>query len=324
MARSRPSRAGRGVSAIRAAVVGAGYLGTFHAEKYAQADGCDLVAVADVDVARAEAVGQRLGCRAVADYREIIGTIDCASVVVPTNHHREVGETLLGAGVDCLIEKPLAASAADAAALVELARASGRILQVGHLERFNPALTRLARVIDRPRFIECHRLASFTTRGADVDVVRDLMIHDLDLIRLLVPEDVVSVEAVGVPVVTPRIDIANARLRFAGGCIANVTASRVSVKRERKLRLFQPDVYLAIDLGERSVRICRRTTNERGQAEIGWEQIDLGQADALAKEIEAFLASVRTRARPAVTGGDGLAALELAERILAVMETESV
>jgi predicted dehydrogenase len=307
---------------VRAAVVGAGYLGTFHAEKYAQAAGCELVAVADVDEPRARALAERLGCRAVADYRELLGEVDCASVVVPTLHHREVGEVLLAAGVDCLIEKPLAASAAEAAELVRLAREHGRILQVGHLERFNPAMTRLARLIDRPRFIECHRLASFTTRGADVDVVRDLMIHDLDLIRLLVPGEVVSVEAVGVPVVTPRVDIANARLRFASGCIANVTASRVSVKRERKLRLFQPDMYLAIDLGERSVRICRRTLNDAGQAEIGWEQIDLGEADALAKEIEAFLASVRTRARPAVTGEDGLAALELAERILGVMESE--
>ncbi|HZR83073.1 MAG TPA: Gfo/Idh/MocA family oxidoreductase [Candidatus Binatia bacterium] len=307
---------------VRAAVVGAGYLGTFHAEKYARAAGCELVAIADVDEGRARALADRLGCRAVADYRELVGAIDCASVVVPTIHHRAVGEALLGAGIDCLVEKPLAASAADAAELVRVANARGRILQVGHLERFNPALTRLARMIDRPRFIECHRLASFTTRGADVDVVRDLMIHDLDLIRLLVPGDVVSIEAVGVPVVTPQVDIANARLRFAGGCIANVTASRVSVKRERKLRLFQRDAYLAIDLGERSVRICRRTMDDRGQPEIGWEQIDLGEADALAKEIEAFLASVRTRARPAVTGEDGLAALELAERILAVMETE--
>ena len=157
-------------------------------------------------------------------------------------------------------------------------------------------------------------------RGADVDVVRDLMIHDLDLVRLLVPEEVVSIEAVGVPVVTPRCDIANARLRFAGGCIANVTASRVSAKRERKFRLFQPDLYAAIDLGERSVRICRRHLDEKGVPEIEWEQVDLGEADALEREIAAFLASVRTRARPAVTGEDGLAAMDLAERILAVME----
>jgi predicted dehydrogenase len=242
--------------------------------------------------------------------------------VVPTQHPHTVARELLAAGVDCLVEKPLAASAALAAELVTLAREHGRILQVGHLERFNPALTKLARIIDHPRFIECHRLAPFTSRGADVDVVRDLMIHDLDLIRLLVPQEVVSIEAVGVPVVTPAVDIANVRLRFAGGCIANVTASRVSVKRERKLRLFQPDTYLAFDLAERSVRICRRTPAPGGQAEIAWEQIDLGETDALAREIDAFLASVRTRSRPAVTGEDGCAALELAERILAVMESE--
>jgi len=306
---------------LRAAVVGAGYLGSFHAEKYAQASGCELVAVADVDRARAEALAARLGTRAVADFRELLGTVDCVSVVVPTQHHHDVARVLLEAGVDCLVEKPLAASSALAGELVRVARERGRILQVGHLERFNPALTRLARIIDNPRFIECHRLASFTTRGADVDVVRDLMIHDLDLIRLLVPHAVVSIEAVGVPVVTPTVDIANTRLRFAGGCIANVTASRVSMKRERKLRLFQPDAYVAFDLAERSVRICRRTPVAGGQAEIAWEQIDLGEADALAREIDAFLASVRTRARPAVTGEDGCAALELAERILAVMET---
>ena len=177
-------------------------------------------------------------------------------------------------------------------------------------------------MLSHPRFIECHRLAPFTVRGADVDVVRDLMIHDLDLIRLLVPEEVVAIEAVGVPVVTQTPDIANARLRFAGGCVANLTASRVSMKRERKLRLFQPDTYIAFDLAERSVRICRRTPNPDGLAEIAWEQIDLGAVDALAREIEAFLASVRTRSRPAVTGEDGCAALELAERILSVMETQ--
>jgi predicted dehydrogenase len=307
---------------IRAAVVGAGYLGTFHAEKYAQLPDVELVAVADVDAERAAALAARLGCQAVADFRELAGRIDCASVVVPTQHHAAVASVLLDANVDCLVEKPLAASAAAAAELVELARKRRRILQVGHLERFNPALTSLARLIDHPRFIEGHRLAPFVERGADVDVVRDLMIHDLDLIRLLVPGEVTSIEAVGVPVVTSQVDIANARLRFAGGCIANLTASRVAVKRERKLRLFQPDMYLAIDLGERSVRICRRSVDAAGQAEIAWEHRDLGESDALAAEIRAFLASVRTRARPAVTGDDGLAALELAERILAVMERE--
>lgn len=307
---------------IRAAVVGAGYLGTFHAEKYAALDDCDLVGVADVDVARAEALADRLGCRAVQDVSELIGAIDCASVVVPTTHHERIGSQLLRAGVDCLIEKPLAANTAQAAALVDLAKEQGRILQVGHLERFNPALTRLAREITAPRFIECHRLSTFTERGADVDVVRDLMIHDLDLIRLLVPHEIRSMEAVGVPVVTAEPDIANVRLRFDGGGIANVTASRVSLKRERKLRLFQTDTYLTIDLGERSVKIARRQPGTTGLAGVTWEQIDLGEADALDAEIRAFLASVRTRARPAVTGEDGLAALELCERILSVMESE--
>jgi len=320
------SPAGKGGSAsparLRAAVVGAGYLGTYHAEKYASADGCELVAVADVDAERAGALAARLGCRAVRDFRDLLGEIDCASVVVPTTHHDEVASELLRADVDCLVEKPLAASAARARRLVEVARERDRILQVGHLERFNPALMRLARVLERPRFIECHRLAPFTPRGADVDVVRDLMIHDLDLIRLLVPGEVLSIEAVGVPVLTASPDIANARLRFSSGCIANVTASRVSVKRERKLRLFQTDMYVAIDLGERSLRVCRRTSDDRGRPDIVWEQTDLGAADALGAEIAAFLASVRTRARPATTGDDAVAALALCEQILGAMETE--
>lgn len=307
---------------LRAAVVGAGYLGTFHAEKYAALDDCDLVGVADIDTERANALAARLGCRAVGDVAELAGEIDCASVVVPTTHHERIASQLLRAGVDCLVEKPLATNTTQGRRLVDLARAEGRILQVGHLERFNPALTRLAREITAPRFIECHRLAPFTERGADVDVVRDLMIHDLDLVRLLVPHDIASLEAVGVPVVTTAPDIANVRLRFEGGGIANVTASRVALKRERKLRLFQTDTYLTIDLAERSVKIARRTPGTTGLAGVTWEQIDLGEADALDAEIRAFLASVRTRARPAVTGEDGLAALELCERILSVMESE--
>ncbi len=311
-----------GPTRLRAAVVGAGYLGTFHAEKYAALEDCELVGVADVDLERATSLAERLGCRAVQDFGELIGHIDCASVVVPTTHHERIASQLLRAGVDCLVEKPLATDTTQAAALVALANEQGRILQVGHLERFNPALTRLAREITAPRFIECHRLAPFTERGADVDVVRDLMIHDLDLVRLLVPHEITSLEAVGVPVVTAEPDIANVRLRFACGGIANVTASRVSLKRERKLRLFQTDTYLTIDMGERSVKIARRTPGTTGIAGVTWEQIDLGEVDALEAEIRAFLASVRTRARPAVTGEDGLAALELCERILAVMETE--
>jgi predicted dehydrogenase len=317
----RPEDANAGAPRTRAAVVGAGYLGTYHAEKYAAATDADLVAVADVDQGRARALADRLGCRAVHDFRELLGAIDCASVVVPTSHHDEVAAVLLAAGIDCLVEKPLAASSERASRLVEVAKDHDCILQVGHLERFNPALMRLARLLEKPRFLECHRLAPFTPRGADVDVVRDLMIHDLDLIRLLVPGEVVSIEAVGVPVLTASPDIANARLRFSGGCIANVTASRVSAKRERKLRLFQTDMYVAIDLGERSLRVCRRVNDAAGKPDITWEQNDLGASDALGAEIGAFLASVRTRSRPATTGEDAVAALVLCEQILAVMET---
>ncbi len=305
---------------LRAAVIGAGHLGTFHARKYAAEPGCQLVAVADVDLSRAQALALELRCRAVADFRELIPEIDCASVAVPTLHHGAVAGVLLDAGIDCLVEKPLARDTAEARMLVERARAGGALLQVGHLERFNPALTRLARTLTEPRFIECHRLAPFTPRGSDVDVVRDLMIHDLDLISLLVGREVERIDAVGVAILTPRFDLANARLRFAGGGVANVTASRVSAKRERKLRIFQSDAYLAFDLAAAHVRVARKVGGGTGEPVIEWEEHDLAGGDALAAEIRAFLASVRTRTRPAVPGEDGVRALELCERILAAME----
>jgi predicted dehydrogenase len=306
----------------RAAVVGTGHLGTFHAEKYAAIDDVDLVAVVDVDIERARALGERLFCAAKSDYRELIGAVDCVSVAVPTSLHRAVAGELLEAGIDCLVEKPLAASGAAAEELVVLARGKDCILQVGHLERFNPALIRLAGMIRRPRFVECHRLAPFTQRGADVDVVRDLMIHDLDLIALLQPAEIIGIDSVGIPVLTQNVDLANVRLRFADRCVANVTASRVSAKRERKLRLFQSDLYLAIDLGERKAQVAHRRQNDAGEISIDWEELDLGEGDALAAQIRAFVASVRTRAPAATTGEDGTRALHLCERILASMETE--
>ncbi|MEO2169954.1 MAG: Gfo/Idh/MocA family oxidoreductase [bacterium] len=306
----------------RVAVVGTGHLGTFHAEKYAAIESVELVAVADVDIGRARALGERLSCAAKSDYRELIGKVDCVSVAVPTSLHREVAGQMLEAGIDCLVEKPLAASSAEAEELVTLARANDCILQVGHLERFNPALIRLAGMIRRPRFVECHRLAPFTPRGADVDVVRDLMIHDLDLIALLQPAEIVSIESVGIKVLTKNVDLANVRLRFADRCVANVTASRVSVKRERKLRLFQSDLYLTIDLGDRKAGVAHRRVGEDGEISIDWEDLDLGEGDALEAQIRAFVASVQTRARAATTGEDGTRALHLCERILASMETE--
>src|SRR5262249_31676812 len=236
---------------VRAAVVGVGYLGRFHAEKYAAHPGAELVAVIDVDADRARAVARELGVEAGADHRALAGRIDCASIAVPTNHHYEGARDLLAAGVDVLVEKPLTPTADEAKALARPAVRGERVLQAGHLERFNPAVLALEGLVTQPRFIECHRLAPFTERGTDVDVVLDLMIHDLDVILSMVPSSLRSVEAVGVPVLTASVDIANARLRFANGCIANVTSSRGSLKRERKLRIFHADAYLAVDYTQR-------------------------------------------------------------------------
>jgi predicted dehydrogenase len=308
---------------LRAAVVGVGYLGKFHAEKYAAHRAADLVAVVDVDRDRARAVAAELGIEALTDHRDLVGRVDCASVSVPTRSHHAVASDLLEAGIDVLVEKPLTTSVEEGKALVELAVRRGRVLQVGHLERFNPAVLALAGLVSEPRFIECHRLAPFSERGTDVDVVLDLMIHDLDVILSIVPSAVRSVEAVGVPVLSASVDIANARLRFANGCIANLTASRVSLKRERKLRIFQADAYLAVDYGERRVRICRREPGDEGQAALAVEDREVAETDALEAEIDAFLRAVATREPPPVTGSDGLRALEVAHMIRDSLETEA-
>jgi predicted dehydrogenase len=310
------------MSRLRAAVVGVGYLGRFHAEKYAAHPDVELVGVVDVDGERARSVAGELGTTGATDHRALLGHIDCASVAVPTQFHHAVARELLEAGVDVLVEKPLATTIAEGRVLVDLAARGARVLQVGHLERFNPALLALDGILTQPRFIECHRLAPFSERGTDVDVVLDLMIHDLDVILSITGSTVRSVEAVGVPVLTPTVDIANARLRFANGCIANVTASRVSMKRERKLRIFQPDAYVAVDFGERRVLICRREPLPDGQASLTVEEREVPDADPLETEIDAFLHAVRHREAPAVSGSDGLKALEVAQMIRDSLETE--
>lgn len=307
---------------MRAAVVGVGYLGRFHAEKYKAHAAADLVAVVDTDGDRARAVARDLGVAAFTDHRDLIGRVDCASVAVPTHAHHAVAYDLIVGGVDVLVEKPLTTTIEDGKALLEVAVRGGRVLQVGHLERFNPAIRALGDRVTQPRFIECQRLAPFTERGTDVDVVLDLMIHDLDLILNMVPSPLRAVEAVGVPVLTPSVDIANARLRFANGCIANVTASRVSLKRERKLRIFQADAYFSIDFDERRVRICRREPAADGQPSLTLEDLEVREGDALHEEIDAFLCAVRKRETPPVTGWDGLRALEVAHVIRESVETE--
>ncbi len=311
------------MSRLRAAVVGVGYLGRFHALKYAAQRDVDLVAVVDVDGDRCRAVATEVGAEALLDHRALVGRVDCVSVAVNTQHHYAVAKELLEAGIDVLVEKPVTTTVGEGQELLELAVRGQRVLQVGHLERFNPAIRAIAGLITQPRFIECQRLAPFTERGTDVDVVLDVMIHDIDLLLAMVPSPLRSVEAVGVPVLTPSVDIANARLRFANGCIANVTASRVSLKRERKFRVFQGDAYFSIDFDQRQVRVCRREAGHDGRPpSLSFEQLVVTDGDALANEIEAFVGAVRERETPPVTGWDGLRALEVAHVVRECVETE--
>lgn len=308
---------------LRAAVVGVGYLGAFHAEKYASLDDVELFGVVDSDRDRADEVGRRHGCRAFTDYRDVLHHVDCVSLAVPTTEHFSLAAQFLDRGVDVLVEKPITETAAQGRRLVEIAAARGRILQVGHLERFNPAIRSLAGVITRPRFIECHRLAPFSERGTEVDVILDLMIHDLDVILSVASSTVRRVEAVGVPVLSETTDIANARLRFEDGAIANITASRVALKRERKIRFFQADAYVSVDYGERRIRICRRlpAPADGTLPEIDVSEQTFGDADPLFDEIEAFVSAVRSRERPLVDGATAVRALEVAQRIRASLES---
>ena len=308
---------GQGEARIAVGVVGVGYVGKFHAEKYASSGKALLVGVADIEPSRAREVSKRLGTESLADYRDLMGRVQCVSIAVPTRMHHAVARDFLNAGVDVLVEKPLAADLAEARELVELAGTRNSILQVGHLERFNPAIRRLEGVIREPKFVECHRLAPFVERGTDVDVVLDLMIHDIDVIASLVRAPVNRVEAIGVPVLTDKPDIANARITFANGCIANVTASRVSMKRERKVRFFQPDAYISIDYDQRRAQIFHKPAAGAGWLDIRGETVEFKEGDALADEIDSFLECVRTRALPLVGGADGLRALEIASLVRA-------
>jgi predicted dehydrogenase len=311
------------VTALRTAVIGVGYMGRFHAQKLANCKGARLLAVVDADGARAQEVAREVGSPARTDYRSLLGEIDAAVVAVPTELHYAVVRELLQASIHVLVEKPLARSVREADELLALARRKRVVLQVGHLERFNPAFRALAAHKARPLFIDIERLAPFKARGTDVDVVLDLMIHDLDVILSMMASPVAAVEAVGVPVITVSPDIANARIRFADGAIANVTASRVSLKRERKLRIFQPDTYISLDYGEKRVRICRRgDAPPGGLAPIEVEERVVEGEDALAEEIRAFVEAVRTRREPLVSGREGLRAVELAYQILACVEEE--
>jgi predicted dehydrogenase len=310
---------------LRVAVVGAGRLGALHALKYAALPGVTLTHVVDVVAERAREVAARHGGAPLADYRELAGKVDAASVAAPGSLHHEIASYLLAHGIDVLLEKPMAASVREARELAALAERNRRTLQIGHLERFNPAIVELRPMVRAPRFIECHRLAPFTERGTDVDVVLDLMVHDLDVILTLTAAAVTSVEAIGVAVLTDQVDVANARLRFGDGLIANLNTSRVAPRRERKIRIFQPDAYLSVDYEARRIQLYRKSPPPPGALypEISARQIELGEGDPLGDEIAAFADSVRTRRPPAVTALDGLRVMEVSGRIHDAMRAEA-
>jgi predicted dehydrogenase len=299
---------------IRAAVVGVGYLGRFHAQKYAALSQCELTAVVDIDAEAAARVAAELGTRALTDYRELCGQIDAVSVVTPTDSHAEIATALLRSGAHVLVEKPIAQSVEQAQQLIDAARQLGLVLQVGHLERFNPAILAAEPLLARARFIECHRLAPFKERGTEVNVVLDLMIHDIDLVQMIIGSPVATLDAVGTPVFSGEIDIANVRLNFENGCVANVTASRVSLKTERKLRVFHDGGYVSIDLQQKILTVIRKRAlpPTAGELPVQIEEQSFAQGDALLAEIEAFLAAVRGERAVLVSGEDGQRALRTA------------
>lgn len=306
---------------IRTAVIGVGYLGRFHAQKYAQAPGCELVAVVDTRAAAREQVAAELQVRALEDYRALLGAVDAVSVVTPTPQHFPLAHDFLAAGAHVLVEKPITETPQEARELIALAARQQRVLQVVHLERFNAAILAAEPYLNAPRFVECHRLAPYRERGTDVNVVLDLMIHDIDIVQTIVGAPIVSIDAVGTPVFSEEIDIANARIRFASGCVANATASRVSMKTERKLRIFEDDAYLSLDLQQKILTLIRkRPPGESGPLPVSIEEQSLEPGDALKAEIESFLECIRSGRPPVVTGEAGLMALETAMRITEQVE----
>jgi predicted dehydrogenase len=300
---------------LRVAVVGVGHLGRHHARILSVLDGANLVAVVDVNRERAEQVASSVGARALLDVGELEGQVDAVTVAVPTEAHVPVALPLLRQGIAVLVEKPLARSSQEADTLIAAAASSGATLAVGHTERYNPAVAAATSFVREPRFIEVHRLGTFPDRSLDIDVVFDLMIHDIDIVLSLVGSEVEGIEAVGVPVLTDRIDIANARLRFASGCIANLTASRISRERVRKIRFFQHDAYVSIDYGAQDLEVYRLVRKGESRPTIDGGKVPVDHEEPLKREMVDFLGAVRDGRPPLVTADDGRRAVELARRI---------
>lgn len=297
---------------LRLGVIGVGHLGRHHARLAATLEGARLVAVADLDEARAQQAAAASGAHVTTDYRALLDKVDAVTIAVPTVDHLTVAQPFLERGIHVLVEKPIAASLSEAADLVDMARRSGATLAVGHSERFNPAVQAALAEIRGPRFIEVHRLSGFPERSLDIDVVFDLMIHDLDIVLAMDRTAVVGVEAVGVPVLSSRVDIANARLRFASGCVANITASRVSREKMRKIRVFQADQYASVDCAARTLELWRLTRRAGERPAIEGGPVPVEQREPLREELQDFVDAVRIGRRPRVTGEDGLRALRLA------------
>ena len=303
----------------RIAVIGVGHLGKHHARILAAMPEVDLVAVVDTKPERAAEIAAKRETAPLTDASTLMGRVDAVIIAVPTVSHVEIALPFVEAGVAVLVEKPLAVSLAEADRLVEAAAARGTLLATGHTERFNPAVAAALSLVSSPRFIEIHRLGTFPERSLDIDVIFDLMIHDFDVLLAVVGSEVTSVEAVGVNVLTSRVDIANARLRFASGCVANVTASRISRDRVRKARFFQRDSYVSIDYAEQEVEAYRLVAQNGGQPTIQGGRIDIAGDEPLRLELADFVDAVRACRQPAVTGRDGRAALALATQVTALI-----
>jgi predicted dehydrogenase len=304
---------------LRIAVVGVGHLGRHHARILSTLPGAELVAVVDTNRARAEEIAAAHRTRPLFDYHDLLGQVDAVTIAVPTELHHDVAVPFLSAGVPVLVEKPMARSLAEADAMIDAAAQARAVLAVGHTERFNPAVEAARPLLTDPRFIEVHRLGTFPERSLDIDVVLDLMIHDLDVVLSLVKSDVQTIEAVGVPVLTGRVDIANARLRFANGCIANLTASRISRDRVRKIRFFQPAAYLSIDYAAQKLELWRLVKGNGTLPVIEGGDVEVASEEPLKRELADFVDAAVSHRAPAVSGDQGRRALALADAIVRKM-----
>lgn len=319
-------RANKAMKKIRVGVIGAGYLGKFHTEKYAAMEGVDLLGVVDIDEEKAAKIAGEYRTKAFKDYKDLLGKVDAVSIVVPPPQHFEISSDFLKHDVDILIEKPMTTTLEEADELIRISESKNLIVQVGHLERFNPAVVALGDIVKKPMFIESHRLSIYNERGTDVSVVLDLMIHDIDIILNFVKSDIKHIHAAGIPVISGHVDIANARLEFGNGCVANVTASRISTRNERKIRLFQRDAYISVDFANREITVVQRNVNSLEGLIPGMEikQLCFTKGDALEAELKAFVKAVRTRETPEVTGRDGREALKIALSIMEQIQNSSI